>query len=331
MVERTPLKIGFLLALLVLTLSAIMPAQAGTLDDVKARGHLICGVSEGLPGFSAKDAQGVWRGFDADICRAVAAAIFNDVAKIRFVPLSADARFEALTKARIDILSRNTTWTMARDIELGISFPAIVYHDGQGFLVRVSDGISSALQLSGARLCVLKSTTSQVNAERYFKTHKINTRIIAFDTREAALKAYEEAQCDSYSADSSALAAVRVKLKNKDAHVILPEIISKEPLSPAVRGDDRAWFALVRWVIYALINAEEDGLTQARPGDGAPGAKFAKSLGLNSGWLRDMLKATGNYAEIFDRNIGKDTELELNRGVNALWTRGGILYAPPMR
>jgi general L-amino acid transport system substrate-binding protein len=318
-------------------------AWGATLDDVRARGTLVCGVSEGLPGFSDKDSTGTWAGFDVDFCRAVAAAIFGDAEKVEYVPLSAAARFDALTAGKIDLLSRNSTWTMARDTGLGIDFAGIAYYDGQAFLSRASYGVHSALELQGARICVLSGTTSEDNAAAYFAGRQVDVTFMPFETREESRKAYEEEACDAMTADRSALAAERSLMAVPDDHVILPEIISKEPLGPVTRDDDPAWTDLVRWTLYGLINAEERGITSASLGSSSPdaaarqaealalGKLAAASLKLDDDWLANVLAATGNYGEIFDRNLGPDTPLAIDRGINAPWNAGGILYAPPMQ
>lgn len=308
-------------------------AVAGTLDDVKARGTLNCGVSEGLVGFSARDKDGKWSGFDVDYCRAVAAAVLGDAGKVKYVPLSAVKRFDALKSGKIDVLSRNTTWTMSRDITLGLEFIGITYFDGQGFLTRRENGISSALQLGAAKICALSGTTSEANARAYFTHNKVDVEIVTFAKREAALKAYEARDCDAYSADRSALASERSKLPDSAEHMLLPEVASKEPLGPVVRQDDQAWAELNRWVLFLLINAEEAGWGIASKG-AAPitlPEKVNARLGLPKGWPAKVISTVGNYGDIFERNIGRDTPLALGRGLNALWTRGGLIYAPPMR
>ncbi len=320
---------------------ATVPAHAGTLDDVKARGKLICGVSEGLPGFSSRDDAGDWTGFDVDFCKAVAAATLGDPAKVDYVPLSASARFDALKKGDVDLLSRNSTWTMSRDLD-GLEFAGIAYHDGQGFMVHAVDGMTSALELTGARICVVTGTTTEDNAADYFKRNGMNVTFLRFTERPAARKAYADGDCDVFTADSSALAAERSLLPVPDDHVILPEIISKEPLGPVTREGDARWTELVRWTLYGLINAEERELTAAsldpNSGDAAKrdeaaglGKPAAATLGLADDWLAVVIRSVGNYGEVFDRNLGEDTPLAIRRGVNALWTNGGILYAPPMQ
>jgi general L-amino acid transport system substrate-binding protein len=312
-------------------------AVAGTLDDVRSRDRLICGVSEGLPGFSEKDGSGVWRGFDVDFCKAVAAAVLGDTAKVEYVPLSATVRFDALTDRRIDLLSRNSTWTMSRDLELGIEFAGVSYFDGQGFLVPTLFGASSALQLDGARICVASGTTSEHNASDFFQSKNLKVSFLRFNKWADARAAYALEKCDVFTGDRSALAAERSLLPAPQNHVILRDVISKEPLGPVTREDDPKWTGLVRWTLFALINAEELGLSTKSIAAGqrqqaiALGAPATKSLGLADDWLVKVIEGVGNYGEIFERNLGENTPLDLSRGINALWTQGGLLYAPPMQ
>jgi general L-amino acid transport system substrate-binding protein len=312
-------------------------AMAGTFDDVRARGTLICGVSEGLPGFSEKDSSGVWRGFDVDFCKAVAAVVFGDITKVEYRPLSAEARFEALKDRRIDLLSRNTTWTMSRDLELGLEFAGISYFDGQGFLLPALYGATSPLQLGGAKICVATGTTSEKNASAFFESHNLKVSFLTFTERAQAHAAYAEKKCDVFTGDRSGLAAERSLLSTPEDHVILRDVISKEPLGPVTREDDPHWTGLVRWTLFALINAEELGISSksvgAEKGEQAValGAPAVRSLGLPRDWLIKLIGGVGNYAEIFERNLGPDTPLQLNRGMNALWNEGGLLYAPPMQ
>ncbi|HYV71502.1 MAG TPA: amino acid ABC transporter substrate-binding protein [Pseudolabrys sp.] len=314
-----------------------LSAAAGTLDDVRSRDKLICGVSEGLPGFSEKDGSGVWRGFDVDFCKAVAAAVLGDTAKVEYVPLTADVRFNALTDRRIDLLSRNSTWTMSRELELGLEFVGISYFDGQGFLVPTLLGANSALQLDGARICVGSGTTSEQNAADFFQSKKLKVSFLRFTEGTEARAAYASEKCDVFTADRSALAAARSLLPVPQNHVILRDVISKEPLGPVTRKDDAKWTGLVRWTLFALINAEELGLdsksiaTSGRQRAIELGASATRSLGLANDWFVKMIVGVGNYAEIFERNLGENTPLALGRGVNALWTQGGLLYAPPMQ
>jgi general L-amino acid transport system substrate-binding protein len=312
-------------------------AAAGTLDDVRSRDKLICGVSEGLPGFSEKGGSGVWRGFDVDFCKAVAAAVLGDTAKVEYVPLSADVRFKALTDRRIDLLSRNSTWTMSRDLELGIEFAGISYFDGQGFLIPTLLGATSALQLDGAKICVGSGTTSEQNAADFFKSKKLKVSFLRFTEGPDARAAYASEKCDVFTGDRSALAAARSLLPVPQNHIILRDVISKEPLGPVTREDDPKWTGLVRWTLFALINAEELGLNSKliaadqRQQAIDLGVPATRSLGLANDWLVKVIVGVGNYAEIFDRNLGENTPLALSRGMNALWTQGGLLYAPPMQ
>jgi general L-amino acid transport system substrate-binding protein len=318
-------------------------ASAATLDDVRARGRLVCGVSDGLPGFSDHDAGGAWHGFDVDFCRAVAAAALGDAAKVDFVPLTALDRFDALKAGKIDLLSRNSTWTMSRELGLGIEFAGVSYYDGQGFLAPASFGFTSALQLQGARICVVTGTTTEANATAYFAGKHIQVSFLRFDARPDARAAYAAQRCDVFTADRSALAAERSLLSSPDDHIVLPEVISKEPLGPATRKGDADWTGLVRWTLFGLINAEERGISSLSLAADSPGSKAthdaAAALGtpavaplhLADDWLAVVVGEVGNYGEIFERNLGESSPLAIKRGMNALWTNGGILYAPPMQ
>jgi len=312
-------------------------AIAGTIDDVRARGKLICGVSEGLPGFSEKDNSGAWRGFDVDFCKAVAAAVLGDTAKVEYLPLSADARFGALSDRRIDLLSRNSSWTMSRELGLGLDFAGINYFDGQGFLVPALLGATSPLQLDGAKICVISGTTTESNAAAFFRKNNLKVTFLGFVERSAARAAYAAGKCDVFTGDRSALAAERSLLSTPQDHVIMRDVISKEPLGPVTRKDDPKWTGLVRWTLFALINAEELGLnshsvvTSNRQSAVELAAPAARALGLSGDWLINVIGGVGNYGEMFERNLGQDTPLELSRGMNALWNEGGLLYAPPMQ
>ncbi len=322
---------------------AATAASAATLDDVKGKGFVQCGVSQGLPGFSNPDDKGNWTGLDVDYCRAVAAAIFGDGNAVKFTPLSAKERFTALQSGEIDILSRNTTWTMGRDTSLGLNFAGVDYYDGQGFMVRKSLGVSSALELSGASVCTNTGTTTELNVADYFRANNMEYEIVAFEKADEVVAAYDAGRCDVYTTDASGLYAQRLKLTNPDEHMVLPEIISKEPLGPAVRQGDDQWFNISKWVLFAIINAEELGVTQANVEEmknsdnpeikrmlGTEGA-FGEGIGLENDWAVKVIAAVGNYGEIFDRNVGPNTPLGISRGLNALWSKGGILYAPPIR
>lgn len=321
------------LAIIMAGTAGVIAAGAGTLDDVRKRGTLNCGVSEGLEGFSAQDKAKVWSGFDVDFCRAVAAAVLGDSSKINFVSLSTTTRFEALTSGKIDILSRNTTWTLSRDVVLGFEFVGISYYDGQGFMTRRDNGLSSALQLAQATICLLEGTTSQTNAQHFFAEKKIEVKFKAYKDRGTLVKDYDAKRCDAYSADRSGLASDRLRTSDPEAHMLLPEVISKEPLGPVVRQDDAQWAEINRWVLYLLVNAEEAGWTQQTANSAMikTADEVNSKLGLDKAWPVNVISAVGNYGEIFERNVGSGSRLGLTRGVNALWTRGGILYAPPMR
>lgn len=318
-------------------------AQAATLDSVRERGHLQCGVSQGLPGFSNVDDQGNWSGLDADYCRAVAAAVFGDASKVKYTPLSGKERFTALQSGEIDLLSRNTTWTMTRDTALGLNFAGILYYDGQGMMVRKDLGVASALDLSGASICTGTGTTTELNIADYFRSNNMDYEIVAFEKADEVIKAYEAGRCDVYTTDASGLYGYRLKLADMDQHMVLPEIISKEPLGPVVRQGDDQWFNIAKWTLFALVNAEELGVTSANVEDmkgsnnpavkrllGSEGA-FGESIGLSNDWAATAITAVGNYSEMFERNVGGETPLGIARGLNALWSDGGLQYAPPIR
>ena len=317
--------------------------QAATLDDVKAKDYVQCGVTGGVAGFSAPDANNVWAGLEVDFCRAVASAVFNDAEKVRYTPLTSQERFAALSAGEIDILSRTTTWTMSRDADLGISFVGTMYYDGQGFMVRKADGIASALDLSGAAICIESGTTTELNAADYFAANSLEFNTVVFVDQDEVVKAYEDGRCDVYTTDASALAAERSKVAVPADHLILPEIISKEPLGPVVRQGDDQWFKINRWVYFALLEAEELGVTQANVdemlGSDNPAIKrllgvegdFGTPLGLTKDWAYQVIKLVGNYGESFERNVGVSTPIGLERGLNALWTDGGLQYAAPIR
>ncbi len=317
--------------------------SAQTLKAVKERGTLNCGVSQGLLGFSSQDDKNNWAGFDVDICRAVAAAIFGDPAKVTFMPLDAAARFTALQSGTIDLLSRNSTWTMSRESSLGLMFAGVAYYDGQGFLLRREAGIDTALQLGGKTVCTQTGTTSELNLSDYFRARDMSLKVLALGTAEESRKAYDDRKCDVLTSDVSQLYAERLKLAAPDSHIILPEVISKEPLGPAVRQGDDQWFNLVKWTLYALINAEELGVKSAGVDDAVKSpnpdirrlvgneGEFGQQLGLANDWAARAVRAVGNYGEIYERNVGTQSRLSIPRGLNALWTQGGIQYAPPVR
>ena len=315
-------------------------ASAATLDDVRTKGYVQCGVSQGLPGFSNADDSGNWTGIDVDLCRAVAAAIFGDGDKVRFTPLSAKQRFTALSSGEIDILSRNTTWTMTRDTQLGLNFAGVNYYDGQGMMVPSGLGVKSASELDGANICTNTGTTTELNITDFFRSNKMSFNLVAFEKADEVVAAYDAGRCDVYTTDRSALAAQRTKLTDPNAHKVLPEIISKEPLGPVVRQGDDQWFNIVRWTLNALINAEELGVTksnvQSMKNSDNPAIKrllgtegnFGEELGLENNWAANAIQAVGNYAESYEKTVAP---LGLARGVNALWSAGGIMYAPPVR
>jgi general L-amino acid transport system substrate-binding protein len=340
-------KIIFCLSLGILSLgpSALFSsaASAGTLDQVKQRGYLNCGSNPGLAGFGLPDSNGNWTGLDVDFCRAVAAAIFNDPNKVKFIPLTAKDRFTALQSGEVDVLAHNTTWTISREAGQGLLFTGINYYDGQGFMIHNKLNISSALELSGASICVQQGTTSELNLADFFHSHQMQYESVTFATSDEALKAYDTGRCDAFTTDSSALYIERLKLANPEQNIILPEIISKEPFSPAVRQGDDQWFNIVKWVNFAMLDAEEAGITSknvdekmtsddptARRLLGVEG-NFGESLGLTKDWAYRLIKAVGNYGESFDRNLGAESKLGIKRGINSLWTHGGIQYAPPVR
>jgi general L-amino acid transport system substrate-binding protein len=318
-------------------------ANAQTLKTIKDRGVLVCGVSQGIAGFSVRSPQGDWTGFDVDFCRALAAAIFNDVSKVKFVPLSTTDRFPALQSSEIDILSRNSTWTMSREIDLGLVFAATTYYDGQGFMVRAARKTDSALELNGTRVCVQSDTTTALNLSDYFNTNGMTFVPVFFTNANDATKAYDAKQCDVLTSDTSQLYADRIRLTKPDDHVILPDIISKEPLGPVIREGDPQWLNIVKWTHFAMVNAEELGvssnsITQAllskkpdvRRLVGTDG-DYGEKMGLTKDWAVRIIRLVGNYAEVFDRNLGVKTQLGIPRGINQLWSMGGILYAPPIR
>ena len=320
-----------------------LPGHAATLDDIKARGVLNCGANGQLPGFGIPDAQGNWTGLDVDTCRAIAAAIFNDPTKVKFVPLTAKDRFTALQSGDVDVLARNTTWTLSRDTQLGLNATGVNYYDGQGFLVRKGLKVNSALELNDAAVCVQQGTTTELNLTDYFRANKMQLKAVTFASLDEALKAYETGRCDAFTSDASQLYSVRLKLANPDDHVVLPEIISKEPLGPFVRQGDDQWFDIVRWTLFAMLDAEELNVTQANVDEQLKSANpeikrllgtegnYGEQLGLTKDWAHRIVKQVGNYGEVFERNVGQGSPLKIARGLNNLWTKGGIQYAPPVR
>ena len=326
------------------TLMAV-PAHAGkTLDGIKARGQVICGVNTGLPGFSAADSAGKWSGLDVDVCRALAAATLGDAEKVKYVPLNAQQRFTALQSGEVDLLSRNTTFSLTRDASLGLHVTGVTYYDGQGFMVPVKSKMKSAKQLKGQTVCVQSGTTTEKNLTDYSKSNNLGIKPVVFEKLEAAESAYFTGRCIAYTTDASGLASTRNKVaKDPKEHLILPELISKEPLGPMVRRGDDEWFAIVKWIIHGLLEAEEYGVTQANVDQMkssqdpvvqrilGTSEDTGKLLGLDREWMARALKVTGNYGEIFERNVGPTSALGLPRGVNNLWNKGGLMYAYPIR
>ncbi len=315
-------------------------ASADTLDSVKKNGHVKCGVSTGIPGFSAADEKGVWHGIDVDLCRAVAAAVLGDASKVKYTPLTAKERFTALQSGEIDMLSRNTTWTLTRDASLGLNFTGTDYYDGQGFMVNKNLGVKSALELDGAAICIQAGTTTELNLADYFKSHNMKYRAVTYDSSDQTIKGFEAGRCDVLTSDQSQLYALRIKLAKPDAAIVLPEVISKEPLGPVVRQGDDKWFNIVKWTLFAMINAEELGVSSSN----IKKMKSSKNpaiqrlitgqgdkLGLSDDWSYNIISQVGNYGEIFDRNVGAGSPLKIERGLNQLWSKGGIMYAPPIR
>lgn len=320
-------------------------ASADTLADVKAKGSVQCGVSQGLPGFSNQDDSGNWTGLDVDLCRAVAAAVFGDADAVKFTPLSAKERFTALSSGEVDILSRNTTWTMTRDTQLGLNFAGVNYYDGQGMMVPSDLGATSATELDGATICTNTGTTTELNITDYFRANNMSFELVAFEKADEVVAAYDSGRCQVYTTDRSGLAAQRLKLANPDGHTVLPEVISKEPLGPVVRQGDDVWFNIVKWTLNAMINAEELGVNSGNAaemvGSDNPNVKrllgsegnFGEQLGLPNDWALQIVSQVGNYGESYEAHVGASTPLKLARegSVNALWTNGGLLYAPPIR
>ncbi|WP_418138453.1 amino acid ABC transporter substrate-binding protein [Marinomonas sp. RS-M-Aa-14] len=336
--------VGKLLSTAAIAATISTGAAAATLDDVKAKGFIQCGVSQGVPGFSNADSNGEWSGIDVDACRATAAAIFGDAQKVKFTPLSAKERFTALQSGEIDILARNTTWTYTRDTSLGLDFTAVNFYDGQGFMVRKDLGVESAKDLDGATVCTEQGTTTELNMADFFRKNKLSYVPVVVQKADEALSAYSSGRCDVFTTDKSGLAAHRSKLSDPSAHVILPETISKEPLGPVVRHGDNQWKDIVTWAMFVQVNAEEMGITSKNVAKikaetidpeikrllGAEGDMGAQ-LGLPASWAYDIIAKVGNYGEVFERNVGPSTPVGLPRGINNLWTEGGVMYAPPVR
>lgn len=335
------------LALLAATalLGVTAAAQAGaTLDAITQKGFIQCGVSDGLPGFGVPNAQGKMTGIDVDVCHAVAAALFGDASKVKFSQLTAKERFTALQSGEIDLISRNTTWTSSRDAGMGLVFTGVTYYDGIGFLVNNKLGVSSAKELGGATICIQAGTTTELNVSDYFRANNLKYTPITFDTADESAKGLEAGRCDVLTTDQSGLYAQRIKMAHPDEFVVLPEIISKEPLGPLVRKGDEEWFSIVKWTLFAMLNAEEMGITSQNVEEQAKSTKnpdvarllgadgeYGKDLKLRKDWVVQIVKQVGNYSEVFERNIGQGSVLKIKRGLNALWNNGGIQYAPPVR
>lgn len=337
-------KIHVIASAVALTATLSTNAFAGaTLDAVKKKGFVQCGVSIGLPGFSNADEKGNWSGLDVDVCRAVAAAVFGDANKVKFTPLTAKERFTALQSGEINMLSRNTTWTLTRDSSLGLNFAGVNYYDGQGFMVTKKLGVKSALELDGASFCIQAGTTTELNLADYFRSNNMKYTPVTFDTSDETVKAFDTGRCDALTSDQSQLYALRIKLGNPDGATVLPEVISKEPLGPVTAQGDEEWYKIVRWSLFAMVNAEEMGITSANVDAkmssddpnvrrllGQEGIK-GSGLGLADGWAANIVKQVGNYGESFERNVGQGSSLKIARGQNALWNKGGLQYAPPIR
>jgi len=321
----------------------VSTSQAGTLDDVKSKGYVDCGVSTGLAGFSQKNEKGEWSGLDVDVCRGVAAAVLGDAEKVKYKPLTAKERFTALQSGEIDMLSRNTTWTHTRDTSLGLNFAGTIYYDGTGFMVRKELGVKSAKELDGAAACIQAGTSTELAIADYFRENNMNFTVVTFDTSDQTRSGFESGRCDFLTSDQSQLYALRIGLKDPAGAIVLPEVISKEPLGPVVRQGDDEWFNIVKWVVNASIEGEYQGVTSENADElrknGKPGQKrllgsegdLGKKLGLSADWAYNVITQVGNYAESFERNVGKDSPLKIERGLNAQWTNGGILYSPAMR
>jgi general L-amino acid transport system substrate-binding protein len=341
---RSGLLIGFAIAVAVAAAAITYERyDTKTLKRTKNRDAVFCGVNPGLPGFSSADDRGNWSGFDVDFCRAIAAAIFDDPSRVKFVPLEAGERFTELQKRKVDVLSRNSTWNMSRETNYSLHFAAVSYYDGQGFMVHKSRNIDSSLEFDDAKVCVQSDTATQLNLASYFRANNIKYQEKTFAKLDDVVHAYDSGQCDVLTADVSRLYALRLKLAKPDEHIILPDVISKEPLAPVVRHKDDDWLLLVKWTFYAMVNAEELGVTSKNIDEalnskkpdvmrlvGTEGA-YGEKLGLAKDWAAHIIRHVGNYGEVYDRNVGVDSNLGIPRGLNQLWNAGGILYAPPIR
>ncbi|WP_028301455.1 amino acid ABC transporter substrate-binding protein [Oceanospirillum beijerinckii] len=337
-------KLGLVAASAVISVTMAGTAfSSTTLNAVKERGYVQCGVTTGVPGYSNPDDKGNWKGMDVDVCRGVAAATLGNADKVKYIPLNAKERFTALQSGEIDMLSRVTTWTLTRDSSLGLNFAGVTYYDGQGFMINKDLGVKSALELDGASLCIQSGTTTELNAADYFRANNMQFEPVVFDTADQTVKGFEAGRCDVLTSDQSQLYALRIKLANPNGAMVLPEIISKEPLGPVVRQGDDGWFNIVKWSLFAMVNAEEMGLTSSnidgkmkKPDPaidrfvGKEGIK-GSGLGLSDDWAYQIVKQVGNYGEAFDRNLGMSSPLKIERGLNALWNKGGLQYAPPIR
>ena len=327
----------------VMSVGLAVSVQANTLDIVKKRGHLLCGISDGLAGFSQKDEKGNWSGLDVDVCRAVAAAVFGDATKVKYKSLTAKERFIALKSKEVDMLSRNTTWTHTRDTSLGVTFAGVNYYDGQGFLVNKNLGVKSAAELDGATFCIQAGTTTELNLADYFRANNMKYKALTYDTSDQTRVSFESGRCDVLTSDQSQLNALRLGLKKPEDAIVLPDVISKEPLGPVVRQGDDAWFKVVRWSLMALIEAEFLGVDSKNVDkmkeSGSPGQKrllgsqgdTGKNMGLSADWAYNIVKQVGNYGESFERHVGGGSPLKLKRGLNAQWDKGGLMYSSPVR
>ena len=341
---RGGLLIGLAVAVLVAVVAIIYEFyDTRTLKRTVRRGEVFCGVNVGLPGFSSQDEKGNWTGFDVDFCRAVAAAIFDDPAKARFIPLDASERFKELQNRKVDILSRNSTWSMSREQNYDLYFPAVAYYDGQGFMLPRSRNIETALDLNGSKVCVQGSTTTELNLADYFRTNNMKYEEMKFPKLEEVIKAYDSGKCDTLTADVSQLYALRLNMTKPNDHIILPDVISKEPLAPVVRQRDDDWMMIVKWTLYAMIDAEELGVNSKNIDEALKSKKpevmrlvgtegsYGEDLGLTKDWAVRIIRHVGNYGEVYDRNVGAESKLHIPRGMNQLWNAGGIQYAPPIR
>ncbi|MFK7823573.1 MAG: amino acid ABC transporter substrate-binding protein [Oligoflexales bacterium] len=340
-----PFRFAYIILALISWQSFSAKSEEQTLAKIVKKGFLRCGVSQGLPGFSAPNSKGQWEGIDVDLCRAVAASVLGKADKVKFTPLSAKERFTALQSKEIDLLSRNTTWTLTRDTALGLDFTAVTYYDGQGFMVRKSLKIKSAKELNGATVCVNSGTTTELNVEDYFKSNGMKYTLVSFEKTDEVVAAYDNKRCDVYTTDQSGLYANRIKLKNPDEHMILPEIISKEPLGPVVRQGDDNWADIVRWTHFVMLDAEEHGINSKNVDKfrkdsknpsierllGRKKSDMGKLLKLNKDWAYRIIKQVGNYSEIFEKNLGSKSTLKIDRGLNKLWNQGGLQYSMPVR